>query len=401
MNILFVSQEIGHVPSGVVSVINQLVVNWPEADKIFLLTNPTHWIRKFFLDKKYCKREVSLISPSILLMPDFLYLWLSRTPKILRLLTRVVLLPIILFQGLIILIWLALFLRRNNIKSVLSHNGGWPGGALNNLIIIAALVVNIPNRILIIHNYPIIYKFYFAKILASIYARIIGKSATRIITVSNACKDAHDQNTGFKKSIDVIYNGIENSTISTFKLTGNLPWIKRALTIGFVGELDHRKGIHVLIEALFSIKNDCELVIIGNGSKNYSTSLTKLAAESPHPVHFLGYCNNLQHIYPYIDILVLPSLSYESFGMVLIEAMNHSIPVICSDFGGMKEVVLDQFTGFVVRANDPILLAKKIEELLINPSLRIQFGAEGKRRLNELFTANRMTQSYVSISTYL
>ena len=95
-----------------------------------------------------------------------------------------------------------------------------------------------------------------------------------------------------------------------------------------------------------------------------------------------------------IDILVVPSIAYESFGMVILEAMKHKKAVICSDFGGMKEVVETGVTGLVVPAGDDLALANAISILLSDGDLRYRMGSAGYERFNELFTSEKMAFQY-------
>ena len=98
-----------------------------------------------------------------------------------------------------------------------------------------------------------------------------------------------------------------------------------------------------------------------------------------------------------IDILVVPAVAFESFGMVILEAMKHKKPVICTDYGGMKEVVEDGVSGVVVPAGDASALSNAMDTLLANADARRQMGEAGYRRLNTLFTSERMGEQYDSL----
>ena len=80
--------------------------------------------------------------------------------------------------------------------------------------------------------------------------------------------------------------------------------------------------------------------------------------------------------------------------MVILEAMKFRKPVICSDVGGMKEVVEDGVTGLVVPACDEPALAQAITKLLENPDMRSKMGEAGYHRLNDLFTSEVMAAQY-------
>jgi glycosyltransferase involved in cell wall biosynthesis len=98
-----------------------------------------------------------------------------------------------------------------------------------------------------------------------------------------------------------------------------------------------------------------------------------------------------------IDVLVVPAIAFESFGMVILEAMKHKKPVICTDFGGMKEVVEDGVSGLVVTAGDALALSNAMVKLLTDGNARHQMGEAGYRRLNSLFTSERMCEQYDSL----
>jgi glycosyltransferase involved in cell wall biosynthesis len=83
--------------------------------------------------------------------------------------------------------------------------------------------------------------------------------------------------------------------------------------------------------------------------------------------------------------------------MVILEAMKHSKPVICSNFGGMKEIVENKVTGLVVPSGDSISLAIALKKLLKNRNLRIKMGKSGYQRLNNQFRANQMAREYDKI----
>lgn len=87
-------------------------------------------------------------------------------------------------------------------------------------------------------------------------------------------------------------------------------------------------------------------------------------------------------------LLVLPSRS-EAFGLVLLEAMASGIPVVAHDAFGMKEVVIDQKTGFLVPLENVDVLAECIDALLSNPDLALAMGKAGRQHVCENYDMNR------------
>jgi glycosyltransferase involved in cell wall biosynthesis len=176
-----------------------------------------------------------------------------------------------------------------------------------------------------------------------------------------------------------------------------LGWKPKKIAIGYLGALSFNKGCHILMKAFKKINLSCELVFMGPPEKNCLSYLQKEAKSFKNKVSFLEFNDDVDSFLNMIDVLVVPSIAYESFGMVILEAMKHSKPVICSDFGGMKEIVKNNSTGLVVPRGDPIYLAKALIKLLKNKNLRMKMGKSGYQRLNTLFRADQMAREYDKI----
>ena len=99
---------------------------------------------------------------------------------------------------------------------------------------------------------------------------------------------------------------------------------------------------------------------------------------------FLGERTDISDILQIMDVFVLPSLS-EGFPVVILEAMAAGIPIVASRVGGLKEVVVDRETGFLVEPGNPNELAKNIKKLLENEETRKNFAKAGSNRVKENF----------------
>ena len=401
MHLVFATQEIGKAPSGVITVLTELCRYWPEADRITVLMNPAHWVESYLANKLKGKANIHFQRIPSFASRDWLRLRLTPFPARLRILIRFMLIPVTGIQSLLMLGWLIVWLRRKQVAGILSHNGGWPGGELNRLVIVAAWLVRIPQRYLVIHNTPWIPP----KLLGScyrLYGGFINYISTKVITVSEDCRKRLEAVGGFKE-VKVIYNGIsvtendegEKDCIDVDN--DSPPWPKKLPTIGFVGEIHPRKGVHILIDAMKQVDIPCELVLVGSGDSEYTQYVSKMAKTLNCSVYFLGFREDAKRLYQWMDVVVLPSIKYESFGMVLLEAMRAGKPVICSDFGGMKEVVVDRKTGFIVPAGDAHSLAMVIKYLLSNRKLREQMGLEGRYLLENRFNTVRMVRNYIKL----
>ena len=105
-------------------------------------------------------------------------------------------------------------------------------------------------------------------------------------------------------------------------------------------------------------------------------------------VQFLGSVDakELYKQYAGADIFVLPSIDRsEAFGLVLLEAMSFSVPVIASDLPGVRTVVDHAVTGFLVPPRDVGALANSLQELLNDPVKRQRLGEAGRARVMEKY----------------
>jgi len=382
LSTIFVTQEVGKIPSGVYTVISELYENWDYQK--FLFSNKLHWIAK----------EQNVESLSLYLPSELSYLTSKLKNKVLVFLLKGLIKILLLPYSIILIIFLVYVLKKRGIKTIYSHNGGWPGGELNRLTIIAGKLANIKNNILIIHNTPKKVPLY--KITINfLLEKLIQYCATDIVTVSVACRESIEDNTALK-NLKVIYNGVSDCKSASNK-KNNILNKNEVYRIAFIGEIDRRKGLHTMLKALTRIEENFEALIIGNGNdKNYLDQLKKLSRHDKR-IKFLGFIDDLTSFYKKIDLLILPSESFESFGMTIIEAMKFKIPVICSDFGGMKEVISNYETGLIFESGNSKDLEEKIRLLVNNNELSRSYGIAGRKRYLDKFSLKNMLDGYMSL----
>lgn len=175
-----------------------------------------------------------------------------------------------------------------------------------------------------------------------------------------------------------------------------------ALRLLFVGRLEARKGIDVLLTAAEQLLRrfpDLHLDVIGNDTLPGPDGLSHRArfetdsasAGIRNRVRFHGEVSEdaLCGFYRACDIFVAPS-RFESFGLILLEAMMFAKPAVCCRAGGMSEVVVDGETGLLAEPGDPVSLEQCLTRLIEDPALRQSLGAAGRRRYEEHFMPERM-----------
>lgn len=96
------------------------------------------------------------------------------------------------------------------------------------------------------------------------------------------------------------------------------------------------------------------------------------------------------------DIFIFPTLN-EAFGLVLLEAMEHALPCIATDEGGISDIVDDGKTGFIVSKRNTEALADKIEYLLNHPEERMRMGKLGYKKFKNQFTVGKFEERLAEI----
>ncbi len=203
-----------------------------------------------------------------------------------------------------------------------------------------------------------------------------------IVTASRAIRDqfiALAPDTAQK--ISVLYNGVDTTR---FMPRAPTQTSAHALTIGTVSRLSPEKGIEFFIAAANEFAPghpETRFVIAGDGPERASLQARANAAFS-----FLGAQENIPAVLETFDIFVMPSLA-EGFGIAAVEAMACGLPVIASDVGGLREVVVPDETGLLVPPADAAALGNAFELLGRDENKRAVFGAQGRARVMEHFTA--------------
>jgi glycosyltransferase involved in cell wall biosynthesis len=141
----------------------------------------------------------------------------------------------------------------------------------------------------------------------------------------------------------------------------------------FVGRLEYIKGLQNLIP-VFGKHGEFDLFIAGDGE--YKAKLVELAAGYPN-IKFLGRTDQkrLRELYKGAVAVIVPSICYETFGIIIIEAFSCKTPVIVNDLGALPEVVDDSGGGFVY--TNEAELVRSMMKLATDRGLRQQLGENG------------------------
>lgn len=241
--------------------------------------------------------------------------------------------------------------------------------------------------------------------------------ADAIIAVSSetkrdvlACFDVPEER------VSVIYNGID---LEEYRENKNPEFLDK-LGIDsarpyllFVGRVTRQKGIMHLLRAIKKLDTSFQIVLCASSADTpeiaaeVEAAINKVREYRQDIVWIRGMIDRKEIIalYSGASVFVCPSI-YEPFGIINLEAMACGIPVVATAVGGIKEVVIDEITGFLVpfekvtenlseeKAEELFhdVLASRINQLMGDPALRARMGAAGRLRVERHFGWSAIAQ---------
>jgi len=204
---------------------------------------------------------------------------------------------------------------------------------------------------------------------------------------------------------DVYYcpNGIPlNPFLNDHKAHENNADVCRLL---FFSNMMKQKGVYVLLEACKILKDSntkFECHFVGAWSditeSDFKQEVEKYGLQNYVFAHGGRYGSDKGEFFSNSDIFIFPTYYHnETFGLVNLEAMQFSLPVISTTEGGISEVVSDNVTGFLVKQKDAAALSEKIKKLIDDPELRHKMGEAGNKRYFENFTIEHFEGRLIGI----
>lgn len=224
--------------------------------------------------------------------------------------------------------------------------------------------------------------------------------ADKIFAVSEALKEALNQNK--IDNVAVIHNGLnltqwsepEEAKLAEFKKKFNL--LDRPV-IFFGGRLSGAKGGEQIIAAFKKVLSAVpgSLLLVAGEKSHYFKVLSEKIKEDglADSVVFTGFLNReeLRLAYSVCTLTIVPSICFDSFPTMNLEAMSLQKPVIATCFGGSREAVINNQTGFIVNPFDESSLADKMIILIRDRQLAHKFGQQGLARMASCFSLQVQT----------
>lgn len=156
----------------------------------------------------------------------------------------------------------------------------------------------------------------------------------------------------------------------------------------------------VRVFARVAAERPSRLLMVGDGPDRATAYETARALNVADRVQFLGFQDNVPGLLALSDLLLFPS-EYESFGLAVLEALATELPVVCSDGGGLPEVMVQGETGYMCPVGDVDAMARRALEILADPELATRMGRAGRRRALEHFHPDRIVGAYERLYQHL
>ncbi len=190
--------------------------------------------------------------------------------------------------------------------------------------------------------------------------------------------------------IRVIYNGVDLAQFRTSTDRGVLAefgFAENDPVVGIVAVLRPEKDHVSLLRAARTVVDEltnARFLIIGDGPTRPQLEALCTELGITANVHFAGSRDDVARLLPAIDVFALTSTS-ECFPISVLEAMACARPAVCSDVGGIPEVIKDGETGYLVPPKNPLQLAARLVRLLRDPQTARRMGSAARARVEAEF----------------
>ncbi len=199
------------------------------------------------------------------------------------------------------------------------------------------------------------------------------------------------------EKIHVIYNGV-SLTRANERASDRTRASDRGGCVAMIASLTPKKDHGTFLEAVKLITKDApdaRFRIVGGGALRDELADRAKAMGLSDVVEFTGARDDIGALLSEIDVSVLTSLK-EGCSNVVLESMAAGCPLVVTDVGGNRELIVSGVTGYLVPPGDAAGIARHVLELLRDPDLRRRMGEAGRERVRSRFTAGRMVADTVA-----
>ncbi len=227
--------------------------------------------------------------------------------------------------------------------------------------------------------------------------------ADLVLAYSQATRQSLENHYGNRKRLAILQPFVDLAPFLSAddgdRVRSELGLGREALVATNVSRLQVWKGQEVFVKAAALVSRrvpEARFLVVGGPTfseeRIYENGLRQLSKDLglDGKAVFTGHRDDIPCLMAASDVFVHASTEPEPYGIVLVEAMAAAKPIIATRGGGPDEIVADGVTGFLVEPGDSQMLAERMATLLSDASLRSQMGQEGRKRVLECFSAERM-----------
>lgn len=274
---------------------------------------------------------------------------------------------------------------------------------LSNLCYVNTLVIPLPLILAKIFGYKTISHIH-ETLPKSLAGRILYTTysifSDKIIVVSKTVRDSVLLNTSHRNTSPpkIIYNGIEQTAAEDI-VKGD------GFRIMFVGRISERKGLHILLDALAGsdfVDRIWTLEVIGGALNPNEPYLNEIKNRLNHPnlnnrVRMLGFRPDARHLLRTAHLFVFPSIDFDSFPTVVLEAMAENVPIIATDTGGASEMIENGVNGILIAPGSVTALRRAIISVLEDPLAALVRSKNAKKQVADRFTSSTFRRKFLSV----
>lgn len=237
--------------------------------------------------------------------------------------------------------------------------------------------------------------------IRGILAKLFYKSLDQIVAVSSGVCEGFKKLYGSNFSVEVSYLGVNSAPVKNEHLKAHLNIPDNTLVITSIGWDIHIKGYDLLLHALSCLikggfNDNLVLIIVGlpeEEEKALKTLISQYKLEER--CLSVGIREDIDDFLNITDIYIQPSRS-EAISLSIMEALQHGIPIIGSNAGGIPEVCVDNYNGLIFEKENVEALYNQLKRLVMSAELRMQFG-ENSYELAKKYLRSQRAQSLKQI----
>jgi glycosyltransferase involved in cell wall biosynthesis len=261
----------------------------------------------------------------------------------------------------------------------------------------------------VIHTYHgTVFRGYFGSLRSRLFLEIeraVARATTRLVAITpGQRRELIAMGIGSEATVVEIPLGLE---LAPFVDAPSRPEARATLGLTFdepviaiVARLVAIKDVGLFLQALARLRSSPTALIVGDGEERARLEALAAALGVASRCRFLGWRRDVRSVYAAADVVVLTSRN-EGSPVSIIEAMAAGRAVVCTDVGGVADVVTSGSSGVLVPYGDPDALAASIDGLLRDPDLRQRLGAEARRAVYPRYDVSRLVTDIAALYTSL